>query len=86
MKGDAEKCHLIMTTNVPVGFELVGSLVTRSDCEKMLRFKIDYNLNFDEHVKTLCSKANNEPRVLVKATPYISIENTQFNYCPLYGC
>ena len=76
MKGDAEKCHLIMRTNVPVGFELVGSLVRRGHCEKRLGFKTDYNLNFDEHVKTLCGKANNEPRVLLKATPYISIENT----------
>ena len=58
----------------------------------MLRVKIEYKLNFDEHVKTLRSRANNKLRTLVRATPYLSVEkkkilmnskfNTQFNYCP----
>ena len=56
----------------------------------MLEVKIDYKLNFDEHVKTLCSKANNKLRVLVTATPHTNVEkkkilmntffNAQFNY------
>ena len=36
MKGNAEKCHLIMSTNESVDFQLCGSLIERSDCEKML--------------------------------------------------
>ena len=56
----------------------------------MLEVKIDYKLNFDEHVKTLCSKANNKLKVLVTATPHTNVEkkkilmnsffNAQFNY------
>ena len=56
----------------------------------MLEVKIDYKLNFDEHVKTLCSKDNNKLRVLVTATPHTNVEkkkilmnsffNAQFNY------
>ena len=52
--------------------------------------KIDYKLNFDEHVKTLCSKANKKLRALARTTPYMSVEkkkilmnsffNAQFNY------
>ena len=34
MKGNAEKCRLIMTTNGSVDFQLDGSLIERSDCEK----------------------------------------------------
>ena len=59
----------------------------------MLGVKIDYKLDFGEHVKTLCSKANNKLRALARATPYMSVEkkkilmnsffNAQFNYCPL---
>ena len=96
MKVNAGKCHLVMSTNAPVDFQLGDSLTKRSDCEKMLEVKIDYKLNFDEHVKTLCSKANNKLRSLARATPYMSVENkkilmnsffnAQFNYCPLYGC
>ena len=59
----------------------------------MLGVKIDYKLNFDKHVETLCSNANNKLKALAKATPYMNAEkkkivmntffNAQFNYCPL---
>ena len=64
MKGNTEKCHLIMSTDQSVNFRLGGSPIERSDCEKMLGVKIDYKLNFDKHVKTLYSKANNKLRAL----------------------
>ena len=38
----------------------------------MLGVKIDY-VNFEEHVKTLCSKANNKLRALARATPYVNV-------------
>ena len=92
MKGNTEKCHLIISTDQSANIKLDGSLI-ESDCEKMLGVKIDYKLNFDEHVKTLCSKANNKLRALARTTPYMSVEkkkilmnsffNAQFNYCPL---
>ena len=93
MKSNTEKCQLIMSTDQSANFQLSGSLIERSDCEKMLGVKIDYKLNFDEHVKTLCNKANNELRALATATPYMNVEkkkilmnsffNSQLNYCPL---
>ena len=55
MKGNAEKCYLLLSTNESVDFQFGSSIIERSNCEKMLEFKIDYKLNFDEHVKTLCS-------------------------------
>ena len=92
MKGNTEKSHLIISTDQSANIKLDGSLI-ESDCEKMLVVKIDYKLNFDEYVKTLCSKANNKLRALARATPYMSVEkkkilmnsffNAQFNYCPL---
>ena len=69
------------------------SLITASDCEKLLGLKINYKLNFDNHVNSLCKKANNKLRALTRATPYMNIErkkllmnsffNAQFNYFPL---
>ena len=47
------------------------------DCEKRLAVKTDYKLNFDEHVKTLCSKANNKLRALARATPYMNVEKKE---------
>ena len=79
-----------MSTDQSVNFRLGGSLIERSDREKMLGVKTDCKLNFDEHVKTICSKANNKLRALATATPYMSVEkkkilifNAQFNYCLL---
>ena len=53
-----------MSTNESVDFQLGCSLIERSDCEEILGVKIDYKLNFEEYVKTLCSKANNKLGVL----------------------
>ena len=92
MKGNAEKCQLIMSRNETVDLQLGGSLIERSDCEKMLGVSIDYIPNFDEQLKALCSKANNKLRAFARATPYTSVEkkkilmnsffNAQFNCCP----
>ena len=60
------KCHLKMSTDQSVNFQLCSSLIEKSDCEKMLGVKIDCKHNFDE---TLYSKANNKMRALARATP-----------------
>ena len=63
-----------MNTNESVEILLGSSLIVRSNCEKMFGVKIDYKLNLDEPVKTLCSKANNKLRALARATPYMSVK------------
>ena len=93
MKGNADKCHLIMSKNDTPALNIGESFIKTSNCEKFLGVKIDYKLTFDEHVNSLCKKANNKLRALARATPYMSIEkrkllmnsffNAQFNYCPL---
>ena len=63
-----------MSTDQSVNFQLGSSLIERSGCEKMLGVKIDYILNFDEHVKTLSSKANKKLTALARATPFMSYQ------------
>ena len=74
IKGNTEKCHLTMNTDQSVNFQLVGSLLERSDCENILGVKNDYKLNFDQHLKTLRSKANNKFRALARVTSYMNAE------------
>ena len=91
MKGNTDKCHLIVSTDEPIEIRVGESLIKNSTCEKLLGIKIDNN--FDTHVKGLCKKANNKLRALARTTPYMSLEkkkllmnsffNAQFNYCPL---
>ena len=44
MKGIAERFHFIMSTNESFDFRLGGSLIERSDYEKMLGIKLIKNL------------------------------------------
>ena len=93
MKGNTDKCHLIVSIDEPIEIRVGESLIKNSTCEKLLSIKIDIKLNVDTHVKGLCKKANNKLRALARATPYMSLEkkkllmnsffNAQFNYCPL---
>ena len=80
------------TENIPE-LQIGDSLIKTSSCDKLLGVKIDYKLTFDEHVKSLCEKANNKLRALATATPYVNTEkrkllmnsffSAQFNYFPL---
>ena len=93
IKANADKNHLIVSTDEPIEIRVSESLIKNNTCEKLLGVKIDNKLSFDTHVKGLCKKANNKLRALVRATPYMSLEkrkllmnsffNAQFNYCPL---
>ena len=93
MKGNTDKCRLIVSTDEPIEIRLSEYLIKSSTCEKLLGVKIDKKLNFDTHVKDLCKKANNKLRALARVAPYMSLEtkkflmnsffNAQFNYCPL---
>ena len=65
MKDNTEKCHLMISTDQSVDFQLAGSLIERGNCEKMLGVKIYYKLNFE---------AKNKLRALARATPYINVE------------
>ena len=63
-----------MSTNESADFQLGGSVIEISDFETILGVKIDYKLNFDKHVKTLCSKDNNKMRALARATSCMSFK------------
>ena len=93
MKGNADKCHLIMSTNNTPELKVMDSLINTSSCEKLLGVKIDYKRTFHNHLANLSKKAKNKLRALARATPDMTIEkrkllmnsffNTQLNYCPL---
>ena len=74
MKGNTDKCHLIVSTDEPIEIRVGESLIKHSTYEKLLNIKIDNKHNFNTHVKGLCKKANNKLRALARATPYMSLE------------
>ena len=58
MKGNTDKCHLILS-KVNDGEIRVGeSLIKNTSCDKFLGVKIDQHLNFDNQVKAICQNAS----------------------------
>ena len=73
LKGNTNKCHLIVSPDDPTEIQL-GKLVSKTTtCEKLLGIKIDDKLTFDEHITGLCKKAANKPRALARITSYMSL-------------
>ena len=74
MKGNTDKCRLIVSTDEPIEIRVGETLIRSSTCEKLLGVKIDNKRNFDTHVKGLFKKANNKLGALARATPSMSLE------------
>ena len=93
LQGNTDKCHLILSTESDAEIRVGESLIKSTACEKLLGFKIDQHLNFDDHVKSICKKPSGKLRSLARVTQYVSVEkrkfimdpffNAQVNYCPL---
>ena len=99
MKGNTDKCHLLLSKDECSEIHIGDSIIESSTCGKLRSklekklSKIDSKLRFDDHTQDLCNKANRKLRVLARETAYIYLQkrkclmntffNAQFNYCPL---
>ena len=93
MKSNADKCHLLVTTNNAINIKTGNIDINNSTCEKLLGFKSDYKLTFDNHISELYKKASRKIHALARVAPYMNIVKkrilmkaffkSQFSYCPL---
>ena len=100
LKNNIGKCHLLVSTNKPVGIKIGDYTLDNSEYEKVLGVKIDVNLNFNDHISDLCKKASRKMSALARVTPFMGLSKrkllinafftSQFSYCPLnwmcYSC
>ena len=72
----------------------IGSFeIKNTNCEKLLRIKVDSRLNFNDYLDGIIKKAIRKINALSRITPSMNISkrsilmnsffNSQFNYCPL---
>ena len=54
LKGNADKCHFLVSTSQEVSLNVNIFKIKNSDCEKLLGVKFDSKLRFDQHVTDLC--------------------------------
>ena len=93
LKANADKCHLIASSKVPVHIQISDIKVTSESRVKLLGIHIDNRLNFDYHVSQLCKKASKKLHALARIFKYVKTSKRsilvnafiilQFSYCPL---
>ena len=94
MKGNAEKCHFILSdNNTGISIDIDGVSIKNSKEEKLLGVVFDNNLTFNTHIMGLCKKAGSRISTCSRITPYMNILKrrlimnsffaSQFSYCPL---
>ena len=54
LKSNADKCHLLISTNDRVSINVDRFKIDKSDTEILLGVKIDKKLTFDDHVSDIC--------------------------------
>ena len=58
LKRNIDKCHVLVSTNKPVGIKIGDCTIYNSECEKLLGVKIDIKLHFKDHISDLRKKSS----------------------------
>ena len=92
---NSEKCHYICLGKDSLSdlLRFCGEDPEASELETLLRIQTDNKLNFENHVKSLCSKDSQKLGALQiisnplgtqrKNVLFYSVIKSQFSYCPL---
>ena len=95
MKLNQDKCHLLVSgyKNENVWANIGNEKIWESNKQKLLGLDIDRNLNFDEHISSLCRKEGNKLSLLARVSNFMRFKKrlillktfieSQFGYCPL---
>ena len=96
MRINADKCHLLVSTNNTVKIKTGNFDITNGKSEKLLGVKFDLKLSFDDHISELHKKASKKIHALSRVASYMNLSKrhifmnaffkSQFSYFPLYGC
>ena len=77
-ENNVDKCHVLVSTNKPVGIKIGDYTIDNSECEKLLGVKLDLNLNFNDHISDLCKKASRKISALARVTPFMELSNRNY--------
>ena len=69
LKGNADKCHLLVSTNDRVSMNVDGFKIGKSDTKKLLGVKFYKKLTFDDHICDICKEAGRKMSALARVTP-----------------
>ena len=95
MRLNKDKCHLSVSGHKyeNVWVKMGDEKIWESAKQKLLGMEIRRNLNFDDHVISLCKKSGRNVAVLARLSKFMSFKQkrilrktfveSQFGYCPL---
>ena len=93
MKANADKCHLLVSSDESCTAKIEDFSIKNSTEEKLLGVKFDSNLSFESHITSLCKNASQKLHALARISRYMDLNKrrnlmkafitSQFSYCPL---
>ena len=93
LKANAGKFDLFLSPYEDQTISVENYVINSSGVEELLAVAVDSNLNFKEHILSLCKKANRKLHALSRVSKYITFNKrrilmksfiiSQFNCCPL---
>ena len=93
LKANAGKLHLFLSPYEDQRITVESYVIRSSGAEELLEVTIHNNLNFKEHILSLCKKANYKLYALSRVSKYMALNKcriliksfiiSRFNYCPL---
>ena len=96
-KMNLDKCHLLITNHEEdASATIEGEIIKCKKSIKLLGINIDNKLRFNEHISKICKRVSLKLYTLSRISHFLSTEKlrtvmkafieSQFEYCPSYGC
>ena len=70
-RNNSDKCHLLISSNKNVTVHVGEHETENSKCEKLLGVKLNWKLNFDDHISDLCQTSSGKLKTLARIAPII---------------
>ena len=93
LKGNASKCHSLVSSVENVHVNIGTSQIKSSDCERLLGIDMDCNLSFENHSNQTCCKTRANIKALARIALFLNKRKrklqmnaflkSQFSYCSL---
>ena len=93
LKANANKCHLILSTDEPFSINIDNEVIKNSNNKKLLGINLNNRLGFDTHVANICNRVSTKLHALARISQYMNIHKrimtmkafiaSEIGYCPL---
>ena len=71
MKGNEDKCHVILSSQDDVHVNVGTEQIENSKCQKLLGINIDSKLTFEDHINRICKKASAKLNAIDRISYYM---------------